>query len=493
MSDYQRDVSQYKYSAMSNLVLQADRRFVTRRTDEATGDPESLAGRLSIKEMGARVGREAAPKTKRTGAMPDVERGSMREGADVLRHVKQQKSKADARGGGILSGTDALIEGIQYRPRTQPTRDAFNLILTIVAEQLGDVPHEVVRSAADATLEYLKDDDLKDFDKKKEIDDILGVSMSPKQFNELINLGKKITDYDAQDEDEEMEDVQRAGEDEIDGRQGVAVNFENEDEDEGLVDEVRDESSEDEDLGDEEDRPEIQEVAEGGEAGQDRDEEEAGLTSGEAMVIDAAPGREVKSQEKNYVPARDIDAYWLQRQIGRLYPDAHTQHDKTLQALKILSGEPDEPGGEEKQLRDIENDLMELFDYEHHEIVQKLIENREKVVWLTRLAKAEDQEGRETVEREMASEGLRWILDELHGKLKDDQKKPKMEIKMDIDKGAFEDGQPPKEERPQGLVGGLQPKKLINLDNLVFDQGNHLMTNPRVTLPDGTTKRTFKG
>jgi pre-mRNA-splicing helicase BRR2 len=493
MSDYQRDVSQYKYSAMSNLVLQADRRFVTRRTDEATGDPESLAGRLSIKEMGGRVGRGSAPKTKKTGAMPDVERGSMREGADVLRHMKQQKSKADARGGGILSGADALIEGIRYRPRTQPTRDAFNLILTIVAEHLGDVPHEVVRSAADATLEYLKDDDLKDFDKKKEVDDILGVSMNPKQFNELINLGKKITDYDAQDEDEDMEDVQRAGEDEIDGRQGVAVNFENEDDDDGLLDVVRDESSEDEDE-DEEDVPDLPEIAEGGEADKDREEEEVGLADGEAMVIDAAPQGKAKAEDKNVVPARDIDAYWLQRQIGRLYPDAHTQHDKTLQALKILSGEPDEPDGEEKQLRDIENDLMELFDYEHHEIVQKLIENREKVVWLTRLAKAEGQEERDTIEREMASEGLRWILDELHGKPKDGQKKPKMEIKMDIDKSTLEGGQPQAEEQTEGqLVGGLQPKKLINLENLVFDQGNHLMTNPRVTLPDGTTKRTFKG
>ncbi|KAK4237852.1 Sec63 Brl domain-containing protein [Achaetomium macrosporum] len=492
MSDYHRDVSQYKYSAMSNLVLQADRRFVTRRTDEATGDPESLAGRLSIKDMGSRVSRSTAPKVKKTSAMPDVERGSMREGADVLQFVKQ-KGKAEARGGGILSGADALIEGIRYRPRTQPTRDAFNLILSIVAENLGDVPPEVVRSAADATLEYLKDDDLKDFDKKKEIDDILGVSMSAKQFNELVNLGKKITDYDAQDEDEDMEDVKRAGEDEIDGRQGVAVNFENE-EDDGMVDVVRDESSEDEGLEDEEEQPGLQEVADGGEADQGRDEEGTGLEDGEAMVIDAVPDGTAKSQDKNFVPARDIDAYWLQRQIGRVYPDAHIQHDKTLQALKILSGEPDEPGGEEKQLRDIENDLMELFDYEHHEIVQRLMENREKVVWLTRLARAENREERDTIEREMVSEGLRWIFDELRGKPQDDQKKPKMEIKMDIDKAAFAEAKPQKEERPEGqLVGGLQPKRLINLDNLVFDQGNHLMTNPKVTLPHGTTKRTFKG
>ncbi|KAK3330391.1 Sec63 Brl domain-containing protein [Apodospora peruviana] len=496
MTDHHRDVSQYKYSAMSNLVLQADRRFVTRRTDEATGDPESLAGRLSIKDMGSRVARDAVPKQRKAGAMPDVQRGSIRDDADALAAVrKQSKTQSAARGGGILSGSDAMIEGIRYRPRTQVTRDAFNLILTIVAEKLGDAPHDTVRSAADVVLEFLKDDDMKDFDKKKEVDEILGESLSPKQFNELVNLGKKLTDYDAQDEDEEMEDQKQDGEDEIDGRQGVAVNFENDEDDDGLVDVVRDESSEDEDEADGEDRPELEETAEGGGAGVDRDEEGADLVDGETMIIDSAPeGKKTKGQDKNYIPARDIDAYWLQRQIGTVYPDAHTQHDKTLSALKILSGEPDEPGGDEKQLRDIENDLMELFDYEHHEIVQKLIENREKVVWLTRLARADDQEERDTVEREIASEGLRWILDEFHGKTSEEQKKAKIEVKMDIDSAAFADQAAPKQERSDGhLVGGLQPRKLINLENLIFDQGNHLMTNPRVKLPEGSTKRAFKG
>ena len=495
MTDYQRDVSQYKYSAMSNLVLQADRRFVTRRTDEATGDPESLAGRLSIRDMGSRVARDMVPK-KKTGALPDVERGSFVDGAAVLqREKKKGKAESAARAGGILSSADALIEGIIYRPRTQPTRDAFNLILTIVAKHLGDVSHEVVRSAADAALQYLKDDDMKDIDKKKEIDEILVETMSAKEFNELVNLSKKITDYDAQDDEEEMGDAKGEGEDEIDGRQGVAVNFENEEEDDGMLDVVRDESSEDDDDDQDEERSLLNEVADGGEAGQDRDEEEAGLADGETMVIDSAPGgKSGESQDKNFIPAREIDAYWIQRQIGHVYPDAHIQHDKTISALRILSGEPDEPGGEEKQLRDIENDLMELFDYEHHELVQKLVENRDKVVWLTRLARAGNQAERDMIEREMVSEGLRWILDELHGKLKDEQRKPRMEIKMDIDSAAFANGAALKLERKEGqLVGELQPRKLINLENLIFDQGNHLMTNPKVHLPTGSTKRTFKG
>lgn len=495
MADHHRDVSQYKYSAMSNLVLQADRRFVSRRTDEATGDPESLAGRLSIRDMGSRVAHEAAPKTKKTAAMPDVERGRITEGEDIL-NDQRRKAKASAsaaRSGGILSGAEALIEGLVYRPRTQQTRDAFNLILTIVAENLGDVPHEAVRSAADVTLEYLKDDDLKDFDKKKSIDDILGVTMSAKQFNELVNLGKKITDYDVQDEDEEMADANAEGEEEIDERQGVAVDFDNDEEEEdGIVNEVRDDTTEDEEDADEEEEAEAN-----GAAVANGEEPEDEAADGEEMIIDAgatSKRRDGKSQEKNFIPARDIDAFWLQRKIGKLYPDAHTQHDKTIAALRILSGEPDEPGGEEKQLREIENDLMELFDYDHHEVVQQLIQNREKVVWLTKLARAETIPEQEAIQREMVAEGLRWILNELHGKTGGDEpKKLKIDIKMDIDSAAL-NGPPPKEEQAEKqLVGGLQPRKLINLENLVFEQGNHLMSNPKVKLPEGTTKRTFKG
>lgn len=48
--------------------------------------------------------------------------------------------------------------------------------------------------------------------------------------------------------------------------------------------------------------------------------------------------------------------------------------------------------------------------------------------------------------------------------------------------------------RPDSVVGGLQPSsRLVNLDNIVFNQGNHLMTNPSVKLPQGSTRRQFKG
>lgn len=503
MADQQRDVSQYKYSAMSNLVLQADRRFVTRRNDEVTGDPESLAGRLSIRDMGSRNARDDAPRQKKKASgLPDVQRGGLQEGQDVLEREQRKRKRgepAQLRGTGILSAADALVEGIVYRPRTSATRATYDLILTTVANNLGDVSHEIVRSAADAVLEFLKDDDMKDFDKKKEVDDLLGASLSPKQFNELVNLGKKITDYEAQDEDEVMADGEN-GEDgaEIDDRQGVAVVFDEESEDEDgqqIVGEVNDEPSDDEDGPQEE-------TSEGGVAVtiSENDPRVASETQeDESMIIDsgAMASDPTKSQDKSFIPAREIDAYWLQRQIGEIYTDAHVQQVKTQQALHTLSGAPDEEGGEEKPLREIENDLAELFDYEHHELVHKLIANRDKVVWLTRLARAEDSEARGVVEREITSEGLRWILDELRGAgpSANGSKKRKMEVRIDADTPmAFaNDSSKTEPTKSAGLVGGLQPRKLINLENLVFEQGNHLMTNPKVKLPEGSTKRTFKG
>ncbi|KAH0544469.1 hypothetical protein FGG08_001366 [Glutinoglossum americanum] len=508
-----RDVSQYKYSAMSNLVLQADRRFVSRRNDEVTGDPESLAGRINIKDMGSRTARDDAPKQKKKISGPVVERGGIREGEDVLEREQKKRRRgepAQLRGTGILSAADALIEGIRYRPRTPATRATYDLILTTVANNLGDVPHEVVRSAADVILETLKDEDKKDFDKKKEVDDVIGATMGSKEFNELVNLGKKITDYNAQDEDDNMEGGEdTAGEAgaELDERQGVAVVFDESDEDEDGIQrtyEVRDEDdTSDEELEDVEDRPGVEELAAaaGTAEGQHMDGAEP-----EELIINSAAGGgggvESHKKNKDFIPAHEIDAFWLQRQVGGIYSDPHVQQKKTQEAMEILSGSVGEDrGAEQKPLREIENDLMELFDYEQHELVRKLITNKDKVVWLTRLARAEDTDKRAAIEREMVLEGHRPILDELRGR--EDQagdttgtgsKKLKVDL-MDIDipsalKATADETQKGKES---GLVGGLQPRRLINLDNLVFDQGNHLMTNPNVKLPQGSTKRTFKG
>ncbi|KAL8970766.1 MAG: hypothetical protein Q9197_003639 [Variospora fuerteventurae] len=506
----QNNLGQYKYAAMSNLVLQHDRRFSTRRNDEMTGDPESLAGRINIRDMGARSGREDLSKQKIKPAVPkDVERGSIREGEDVLEREQRKRKRGEpqqTRGTGILSAADALVEGLKYRPRTPATRQTYDLILTTTANNLGDVPHEVVRSAADAVLELLKDENMKDLDKKKEIDDLLGASMDSKQFNQLVNLGKKITDYDGQDEDVDMDQEGNVGGEDgagLDEKQGVAVMFDESDEDEDGIARTNEVRDEDEDTSDDEvaDMEDGQPSA-GGTNGSGGDALQESEDEGEEMIIDGSINEQFskrnKRSDKNLVSVREIDAYWLQRQVGSIYTDAHVQQSKTKESLEILSGITED--GEERPLREIENDLMELFDYEHHELVEKLVINRDKVVWVTRWRKAaEDEQVRTAIERQMIAEGHREILLELQGQAAadaDGEAKPGKRIKldlMDIDVPNAKTNGTEQDTKEGTLVGGLQPKRLVNLENLVFDQGNHLMTNPNVKLPQGSTKRTFKG
>lgn len=495
-----KNLSQFKYAAMSNLVLQADRRFVTRRMDEHTGDPESLAGRINIRDMGSRVAHDEAQKRKAQG--PDVERGGIREGAEVLER-EQRKRKREGEASTGFSLADLEVEDLIYKPRTAATRAIYDLIITAVGRTLGDVPAQITVSAADAVLEQLKDDEKKDFDKKKEIDDILGSSMNAKEFNELVNLGKKITDYDNQDEDVNEGDGNIGTEgDDIDDRQGVAVVFDEEEEDEDGIqrtDEVRDE----EDTSDEEeDEFTARHGAEAAAAAGGADTAAADGETGDdedGMIIDSGLPRSStrRKKEDDTVPAFEIDAYWLQRQIGGVFEDAHDQQEKTREALDILSRAPDE--SEQDVLRDIENDLMELFDYEHPELVKRLVVNRDKIVWVTKWRRvAEDDAARKAVEKDMVAAGFRYILNELQSRTVSDgagptKKKPKSDL-MDIDMPKAKGDVTMADAERDGVVkGGLLPKRLINLDNLKFDQGNHLMTNPNVKLPPGSTKKTAKG
>src|SRR4051812_36795989 len=95
----ENNLAQFKYAAMSNLVLQADRRFVTRRGDENTGDPESLAGRINIRDMGSRTARDDAPTHKKRPKGPlDVERGSINEGGEVLEREQRKRKRGEGAG-----------------------------------------------------------------------------------------------------------------------------------------------------------------------------------------------------------------------------------------------------------------------------------------------------------------------------------------------------------------------------------------------------------
>lgn len=138
------------------------------------------------------------------------------------------------KGATLLSeGVDEMV-GIIYRPKTQETRQTYEVLLSFIQEALGDQvclffyfflvnnyavfskiitffilfqiffcvfpqPRDILCGAADEVLTVLKNDKLKEKEKKKETESLLG-GLAEERFALLVNLGKKITDFGAKEE-----------------------------------------------------------------------------------------------------------------------------------------------------------------------------------------------------------------------------------------------------------------------------------------------------
>ena len=456
------DLSGYNYGAISSLVLTADRSALPRRDKEPDGAPESLVGRIDPKEMGSRVQRQA-PKD-----LDKKKKKSDRADAAGDRPAKRRPIEAASFGYTDIIESTQEVEGLTYRPRTAETRDIYELILYGIHQALGDQAQEIVRSAADTVLETLKSEGLKDFDKKKEIEDIIG-PISNESFSQFINLSKKITDYGAEDKTEVDPDIERKDA-EIDEEVGVAVVFEDEEEDEEDEEEgyeIRDESDEEE-ARDEDDGAT--------ETAPDEDD-------GDAIVFGVgSSARTTKSAKSatDRISPHEIDGFWLQRQIAEVYPDPVTATDKTTDALAILSSE--------SNLRDCENALMELFDYSWHQVVSMLTKNRDVIVWCTKLARS-DRDERVNVEVAMREKNVGWILKELAGDRRikaSGRDEDAMDVVIKTPENAPSTGTLAPGSTPA-------PRKMLDLEGMAFSQGGHLMSNKKCRLPDGSFKRSKKG
>ena len=56
--------------------------------------------------------------------------------------------------------TDKLSEfaGVYYTPKTQETRQTYEVLLSFIQEALGDQPRDILAGAADEILNTLKND-----------------------------------------------------------------------------------------------------------------------------------------------------------------------------------------------------------------------------------------------------------------------------------------------------------------------------------------------
>ncbi|CAG8503773.1 2964_t:CDS:2 [Ambispora gerdemannii] len=441
--------NQYQYTANSNLVLQANRSELPRRDHEPSGEPESLWGKINPKEFAYSYSN-------------------------------------------VLAATED-VESLSYRPKTKETREAYELILAFVYQNLGDQSQDVVRSAADDVLKVLKSDTLKDFDKMKQIETAIG-PISSDRFAQLVNLGKKLTDYRAEDDMDVDKEGERVGD--IDDELGVAVVFDEEEdeEDEYGKFEVDTEDDEEEEGGVEAETSGILGLGqidnEGEDVGSEEDNEGFHKVQGPATSISK---KLTDTQADKKISPHDIDAFWLQRLISNYYSDPHTAQEKTSSTMQILASDFDP--------RECENALMGLYDYDKFDLVKILTANRDVIVWGTKLARVGTASPeRQQIENEMRQKGLVWILKELAGERvrrgEGAARRGVVENIMEIDQTpsvAVAHGTAPSTTTRTQTSTTYIPKAVIDLESMAFTQGGHLMSNKNCTLPQGSFKKPMKG
>ena len=452
---------QYEYAANSNLVLTADRRT---REHEPSGEAESLAAVAKRKgglyKMGDRV---AASKPQALVDKKDK----------IERKRRERKEKDDARkkakaGGSVLA---SVSEPGSYRPKTEPTRQAYEQLLHLLSSFLGEQPADILRGAADEILAVLKDDTLQGPNKKKACEGLLN-AIGDDSMAQLTQIGNKITDFYIEDDTDDKDNA-RTG---IDENLGVSVVFDEEDEEEDDdVDELRDEDEdEDEGIGDEEIKKTI-----------------IGLKDDDDDMPE-------EKQNDNYIDPLDLDAYWLQRQMKEKC-GVEDNNDAVKMATEVLGmlQEADE--------REIENRLVILLDYDKFDFIKQLLANRHAVVFCTQLGQAQTDDEKEAIKAKMnlTPEG-RAILHALTIAHKSEgERKREMEAKLRKEIRGLR-------ERETG--GGVQAddgdtamldasvvqstlgaRSILDLETLAFEKGGHLMANKRCELPQGSQRISHKG
>ena len=435
----------------SNLVLQADTRLIERRPrDEATGEVMSLSSKIQGTKMGDRYQR-----TKPLAAKSEDGKKKLKKLAKTSESSKYELSKL--KGQSLLSEDVGQMVGIMYRPKTPATRQFYESILKFITESLGDQPRDVLCGAADEILQVLKNDKLKEKDKRKETESLIG-SMTEERYAVLVNLSKKLTDYGVDEKSSQPHPDEN-----LDETYGVNVQFEesDEDSDDDIVDEVREDEDEDEIEGEE---PDV----------------ESAIHATNLDPSVSTKSRDSRGKSSSVHP-REIDAYWLQRKLSKTYDDPVVAQSRAAEVLKILKIARDD--------HEIENQLVVLLGFDQFDFIKVLRQNRMMILYCTLLAQAQTQQEKNKLKDIMKSDPEKAkILRMLEATdVEQSSEGDKKEARSSRTKNLKED------EVEDENAAQLAKCKMLDLEDMAFVQGSHFMANKRCQLPDGSFRKQRKG
>ena len=239
------------------------------------------------------------------------------------------------------------------------------------------------------------------------------------------------------------------------------------------------------------------------------DDDEGGVEAATGTQIGAVGADEEDSDEdaegEMSIPVSKIDAFWLQRELAKFYSDATVAQKLAGDVLQVLQVSDE---------RECENKLVMLLDYDKFEFIKRLMRNRSKIAYCTRLKRAQTDEERKAIEEEMRQDvagGGPAILEALNKTVTAETwaQDATRQFKSRVRKEARQLGRAAKavgaangvDEDGDVVIGavasagaggagagasvrmaGPRPDRVLDLDALTFSSGNHTMTNKRCEL-----------
>lgn len=346
-------------------------------------------------------------------------------------------------------------------------------------------------------IETLKDQSLRDPDRQAEISRVIlygqSNTLSSEQYATLVQLGKGLDDYKLQ-----TAEAENTEEGKIDDEMGVAVVFDESDEEgnesemEGLVRDVAESSDEDDDDDDED------EDVEGPQPIVDDDKDEEPVVQG---------GKDT-SKKKHHgldrvLSVLEIDAHYLQRQLSRHFDDADICAkiaNDVLSVLDIRNG---------TDIRECENKLLVLLGFELFDTIKLLLHNRVRIWACVSIKRASSDEERSKIEELLSNhEDGAAVWKELHSTSKaEDWSRERMRgitsslenREKDVSKALDSIGVKPESKDGFGAEAmdtdektSDQPTQL-DLESLSFRDGAHTMSNKTCNLPSNSWRAMKKG
>jgi pre-mRNA-splicing helicase BRR2 len=413
---------------------------------------------------------------------------------------------------------------------------------------LGNQSSSILRDAAEEVIQVLKDGSLRDPERHDQISRLLtgkgagtarGASggLAPERYAEFVRLGKRLDDYDeitkqggAGGDGGDANDDDRKGE-RVDDEMGVAVVFDDSDDEDdpnrpegasdiedGVVIDASSSDSEDSDdenngngeMNDDEEEPRQKRR---NKKGDDNDDTNVDDNNDEEKLIQGGDDGNKKKRrgQERVLSVHEIDAHFLQRQLSRHIEDAAESAkmaSEVMDVLNILN---------HTDVRECENKLLFLLRFDMFDTIKLLLRNRVKVWACVSMKRAQTEEERNTIEKSLMEEPTgegKLVWNEMHSKSRaEDWSRERMKGLTDTLKGgdpstdtkdvskALDSINVKKEDtissNKMDVDGDDNIKKEavveLDLEQLVFREGSHTMSNKKCDLPDASWRAMKKG